>query len=65
MNWLDLVLVIVVGLSAFMGLKIGLIRAAFTALGVLVGSVLGGQFSDDLGAIFAGVTTNSAVATVT
>jgi len=65
MNWLDLVLVIVVGLSAFMRLKIGLIRAAFTALGVLVGSVLGGQFSDDLGAIFAGVTTNSAVATVT
>ncbi len=65
MNWLDLVLVIIVGLSAFVGLKIGLIRSAFTALGILVGSVLGGQLSDDIGGIFSGVITNSAVATVT
>jgi len=64
MNWLDLVLVIVVGLSAYMGLKIGLIRAAFTALGVLVGTILGGQLSDDIGGLIAGVTTNSSIATV-
>jgi uncharacterized membrane protein required for colicin V production len=45
MNWLDLVFIGIVGVSAFMGLKIGLIRAGFTALGIFVGSILGGQLS--------------------
>ena len=34
MNWLDLVFIGIVGVSALMGLKIGLIRAGFTALGI-------------------------------
>lgn len=42
MNWLDLVVIAIVGITAFMGLKIGLIRARFTALGIFVGSILGG-----------------------
>ena len=64
MNWLDLVIVIIVGVSAFMGLKIGLIRAGLTALGVFVGSVFGGQLSDDIGRLFSGIDSGSAVATV-
>ena len=64
MNWLDLVIVIIVGVSAFMGLKIGLIRAGLTALGVFVGSMLGGQLSDDIGRLFSGIDEGSAVATV-
>ena len=64
MNWLDLVLVILIGLSAFMGLKIGLVRAGFTALGIFVGSILGGQLSDDIGGIFTGIDSDGAVATV-
>jgi len=47
-----------------MGLKIGLIRAAFTALGIFVGSILGGQLSDDIGGLFSGLDSESAVATV-
>ena len=64
MNWLDLILVIVVGVTAFMGLKIGLVRAGFTALGIFVGSILGGQLSDDIGSLVAGTDSDSAVATV-
>jgi membrane protein required for colicin V production len=64
MNWLDLVFVILIALSAFMGLKIGLIRAGFTALGIFVGSILGGQLGDDIGGIFTGIDSDGAVATV-
>jgi len=64
MKWLDLVFVILIALSAFMGLKIGLIRAGFTALGIFVGSILGGQLGDDIGGIFTGIDSDGAVATV-
>ena len=64
MNWLDIVIIVIVGVSAFMGLKIGLIRAALIALAIFVGSILGGQLSDDIGGLFSGVESNSAVATV-
>ncbi len=64
MNMLDIVLIIIVAVSAFMGLKIGLIRAGFTALGIFVGSVLGGQLSDDIGGRISGIDSDSAVATV-
>ena len=64
MNWLDIVIVIIVGVSAFMGLKIGLIRAGLAALGIFVGSILGGQLSDDIGGYFSGIDSDSAVATV-
>ena len=64
MNWLDIVILIIVGLSAYMGLKIGVIRAALTALGIFVGSILGGQLSDDIGGWFSGIDSDSALATV-
>ena len=62
MNWLDLVFIGIVGVSALMGLKIGLIRAGFTALGIFVGSILGGQLSNDIGGLFSGIDSDSAVA---
>ena len=64
MNWLDIVILVIVGVSAFMGLKIGLIRAALTALGIFVGSILGGQLSDDIGGRFGSIDSDSAAATV-
>ncbi len=64
MNWLDLVIIIIVGVSAFIGLKIGAIRAGLTALGIFVGSILGGQLSDDVGRFFSGIDSDSAVATI-
>ena len=64
MNWLDLVFIAIIGVSAFMGLKIGLVRAGFTALGIFMGSILGGQLSDDIGGLVTGIDSDSAVATV-
>ena len=64
MNWLDLVFIGIVGVSAFTGLKIGLIRAGFTALGIFVGSILGGQLSGDIGGLLSGIDSDSAVANV-
>ena len=64
MNRLDIILIVIIGISAFMGLKIGLVRAGFTALGIFVGSVLGGQLSDDIGGRLTGIDSDSAVATV-
>ena len=64
MNRLDIIMIVIIGISAFMGLKIGLARAGFTALGIFVGSVLGGQLSDDIGGRLTGIDSDSAVATV-
>ncbi len=64
MNWLDLVILLIVGASAAMGLKIGMIRAVLTTLAILVGSVLGVHFSDDVNGLIRGVDLNSVVATV-
>jgi hypothetical protein len=41
-----------------------LIRAGFTALGIFVDSVLGGQLSDDIAGMFSNIDSDSAVATV-
>ena len=64
MNWLDLVILIIVGLCAFMGLKIGVIRAGLTALAIFVGSVLGGQLSDEIAGLFSGIDSDTTLATV-
>ena len=64
MNWLDVALILIVGVSAYMGLKIGLIRAGLTAMGVFGGTVLGRQLSDDIGGLVSGIDSDSTVAVV-
>ena len=54
MNWLDMVLVVVVVLAATAGACTGVIRAALGALGVLLGVLIAGQASDNLGGMYAG-----------
>ena len=44
MNWLDIVIIVVIGASVFGGLKIGLIKAALSLAGIIVGVVLAGRF---------------------
>ncbi len=53
MNWLDIVLIVLVVLGAVAGVQTGVIRAAFAALGVLLGVLIAGQASDDLGGLYA------------
>ncbi|MBA7527606.1 hypothetical protein ES705_19782 [subsurface metagenome] len=44
MSWLDLVLVVVLAVGAFLGLRIGIIKAVLSLAGVIVGVVLAGQY---------------------
>ena len=49
MNWLDIVLLVILAAGGYYGLKTGLITAGFTVVGVVVGVLLAGQLSDDVG----------------
>jgi len=53
MNWLDIVIIVVIALSVFNGLRSGLIKMLFSVAGIIVGIILAGRFADD----FAGVLT--------
>ncbi len=48
MNWVDIVIIVIALLGAYKGLKQGLIRTVFTAIGLIVGIALAGQWSDSL-----------------
>src|SRR3972149_9317199 len=48
MNWLDIVILVVLAISSFSGLKAGLIKVLFSVVGIIVGIVLAGRFSDAL-----------------
>ena len=44
MSWLDLVLVVVLVVGAFLGLRMGIIKAILSLAGVIVGVVLAGRY---------------------
>ena len=44
MNWLDIVLVVVIGLATFIGLRKGIIRMALTLAGLVLGIFLAGRY---------------------
>ena len=44
MNWLDFVIVVVLVVSAFLGLRVGIIKAVLYLAGVIVGVVLAGRY---------------------
>ena len=64
MNFLDIVLLIVLIGAAFQGLKVGLIGAAVNAVALIVGWMLAGQLSDEVGGIFSGSIANDTIVTV-
>lgn len=64
MNWLDLVFIGIFLAGSYLGLKIGMVHAVFTALGILVGAALASQLSDDVGAWFAEFISNDAIVDV-
>jgi membrane protein required for colicin V production len=49
MNWLDIVILVVLAIAAFMGLRMGLIKAVLLLAGIIVGVVLAGHYSGPLG----------------
>lgn len=44
MNWLDVVIIIVLVVSAFLGLRIGIIKAVLSLAGLIIGVILAGSF---------------------
>jgi len=44
MSWLDLVLIVVLAVGAFLGLRMGIIKAVLSLAGVIVGVVLAGRY---------------------
>jgi membrane protein required for colicin V production len=49
MNWLDIVILIILGISIFSGLKRGLVTSVLSLVGFILGIVLAGNFYQQLG----------------
>ena len=64
MNWLDMVLIFMVVSAGIVGMWIGLIRAAFTTLEVVLGILIASQVSGNLGGLYAGSINNEGLANV-
>ena len=63
MNWLDIVLIVLLFIPTFMGLRKGLIKTALSFVGLIIGIVLAGRFHDSLSGIF-GFTDNETLANI-
>ncbi len=48
MNWLDIVIIVIALIGAYIGMKHGLIRTLFTVFGVIIGIVLAGQWQESI-----------------
>ena len=44
MNWLDIVIIVVMAVATFIGLKIGIIKALLSLAGLIVGVILAGRY---------------------
>ena len=44
MNWLNIVIVVAVAISTFLGLRMGIIKAVLSLAGVIVGVILAGRY---------------------
>lgn len=52
MNWIDVVIIVVALIGAYVGWSHGLIRMVFTFVGLIVGIALAGLWSDELADVF-------------
>lgn len=50
MNWLDIAIIVILGVSVLSGLKVGIIRAVLSFVGLAAGVILAGRFYTDLAA---------------
>lgn len=44
MNWLDIVVIVAIAIPTFIGLRIGMIKAALSLAGLIVGVILAGRY---------------------
>jgi membrane protein required for colicin V production len=59
MNWVDIVIIIYLGISVLTGLMEGLIRTVLSVLGVIVGIILASHFYKQLGNILTFISNNN------
>lgn len=52
MNWLDIIIIVALIFPAFVGLKMGIIKAALSLVGLIIGVVLAGNFYEPVSKIF-------------
>lgn len=64
MNWLDWILIVTLIISALAGTRIGLLGAGFAVGGIVIGWMLAGKYSDDVGALIPGSLTTDTIVTV-
>jgi uncharacterized membrane protein required for colicin V production len=62
MNWFDLIIIIILILSILLGIKIGLLRAVGVAISIYLGTIIAGQFSDDISFRFYEIELSSSIA---
>jgi membrane protein required for colicin V production len=43
-NWLDIIIIVAIAISTFIGLRIGIIKAALSLAGLIVGVILAGRY---------------------
>lgn len=63
MNWLDIIIIVALIFPAFVGLKMGIIKAALSLVGLIIGVVLAGNFYEPISKIF-GFISNQDVANI-
>ena len=44
MNWLDIIIIVLIAIPTLIGLRIGIIKAALSLAGVIIGVILAGRF---------------------
>jgi len=44
MNWLDIIIIVAIAITTFLGLKIGIIKAVLSLAGLIVGVILAGRY---------------------
>ena len=64
MTWIDITIIIVIGLGTYVGFKVGLIRAVLSAIACVLGLFLAGQLSDDIGSFLSESISSDTVITV-
>ena len=53
MSWVfDIIILVVIAVPTFIGLKVGIVKALLIVVGGIIGIVLAGRYSDQLGAVF-------------
>jgi len=62
-NWVDIVILIIIGISVFSGLKRGLVTSVLSLIGFILGIVLAGNFYKQLGNVL-GFISNEDVANI-